>query len=403
MTIVSFQDIKFSEEEDNIRAHFLKNYYFDISREDLEDIGSFRLEDGALIFDEREKRVWNKFNLLLDKGLSQIIHKVRNKPCLYIHEHSGLPLIGTNEFGLVDRGSNIIEVKPLTGCNLSCTFCSVNEGVNNKTDILVEEQYLVEEFAKLAKLKKHPVEANIGPQGEPLLYPKIVELIHDLKEQGSSVVSINTNGTLLHPQFIDQLAQAGLDRINLSIHATNQEKANELMGGVQNIARLKEMIAYCAGKIDVLLAPVLIPGFNDDQLDGIIELSKTIQNKHWPSIGIQNFLVYPGGRNPGADERSWDDFYAILEQKEKEHSVDLTLKGNKNMFNIYDEESLPKPFRKGDVIKVELVAPGRNKKEFFAAAQQRSITVKNCYGKVGQSIKVKLLRDKHNIFTAIPV
>ena len=400
-TVVSFDDIAFRPHEGGVRAWFLGQYYFDLSSGELASIGPYRVEDGSLVFSEREKRVRNKFDLLLADGFSRLRHRVRDKPCTYVHRNSGIPLVGSNEFGVVDRGSNILEVKPLTGCNLSCSFCSVAEGANDKRDVVVEEEYLVEVFRELASSKRHDVEANIGPQGEPLLYPKLVSLVRDLKRAGASVVSMNSNGTLLDEKLIDDLADAGLDRINLSLHTLDQSLADEIMGGRQDVERLERLVGYCAGKIDVLLAPVLLPGVTDDELDGLIGLAKSIRNARWPAMGVQNFLSYPGGRNPGLKERSWDEFYALLERKEREHGFPLLV--DEDAFDIHDEPSLEKPFRKGDVVEVSVRARGRNEKEWLCSASGRVVTVRGCDGcSAGKSVRVRLLRDKHNIFTAVP-
>ncbi|MCF7866280.1 radical SAM protein [Candidatus Woesearchaeota archaeon] len=397
---LEFNDLSFKEEKENIKVDFMKNYYFYLNKNELSDIGKFSIEQNAIIFECSEKKASNKFNMLLNIGFENLIHKVRNKKTIYIHKNSGIPLIGTNEFGLIDRGTNIIEVKPLTGCNLSCIFCSVNEGINDKKDIVVEEEYLVEEFAKLAKIKKHPIEANIGPQGEPMLYPKFLELVRDLKKiPNVKVISVNTNGLFLNPKTIDELAQAGLTRINLSLHALDKKLAKELANGPYNIDQILKMIKYCEGKIDVLLAPVLIPKYNEEEIGKIVELSKTIKNKKYPTIGIQNFLNYKSGRNI-VKQWSWEKFYEFLEELEKKH--DVSLKVDENVFNIHKEETLPKPFKKNNIIEVEIKSESRNKREFLAAAKERCITIVSCDKKQGK-IKVRLLRDKHNIYTAIPV
>jgi uncharacterized Fe-S cluster-containing radical SAM superfamily enzyme len=298
----------------------------------------------------------------------------------------------------VDRGTNIIEVKPSTGCNLSCIFCSVNEGENNYNDILVEEEYIIKEFRNLCSIKKHPVEACINPHGEPLLYPYLKELIKDLRGiENVDVISINTNGCMLSKRIIDELSEAGLTRINLSIHSLNKEKASKLANSPYNVDHVVEMIKYCEGKVDVLLAPVLIPGINEEDIDGIIELSKKIKNKRFPSIGIQNFLNYKGGRNV-AEQMPWDNFFEFLRKKEKEHGCRLIIE--ENLFNIQYDETLPKPFRKGQVIKAEIKASGRSKNEVIAVSSGRNITVVNPKKRTG-IISIRLIRDKHNIYTAV--
>jgi uncharacterized Fe-S cluster-containing radical SAM superfamily enzyme len=217
-------------------------------------------------------------------------------------------------------------------------------------------------------------------------------------------VSINTNGTQLTPRLIDELIEAGLDRINLSVHSLHQEKEDRLMGGVQDLSRLLETIKRCDGRVDVLLAPVLIPGVNDEDLDDLVRLAKTIKNRRWPAIGVQNYLEYPGGRRVGVTPRTWEEFYALLEEKGKALGVDLTLKGvEQEVFGIFPEATLEKPFRKDEVVKVDIRAPGRTAGEVLGVASGRVVTVRQARDiVVGTSLRVRLTRDKHNIFTAVP-
>jgi uncharacterized Fe-S cluster-containing radical SAM superfamily enzyme len=409
---IGFRDVKFrlnaglkggDSDEQEIVGDFLGQYYFTLKKSDLEEIAPFRVENGELAFECPEKRARQKLSSLVEKSMHNLRNRLRNKKTAYISSASGLPLMGANEFGLVDRGTNIIEVKPSTGCNLSCIFCSVSEGENDYNDLLIEKEYLVQEFRKLAALKKHHVEACINPHGEPLLYPKIRELVRDLAETPNvGVVSLNTNGCMLSKKLIDELVAAGLARINLSIHSLDGERASKLAGAPYNVGHVLDMIKYCEGKVDVLLAPVLVPGQNEKDIDDIVELSKMIKNKKFPAIGIQNFLNYPGGRNI-TKEMPWEEFYGLLKKKEAEHDTRLIVEGN--LFGIEHDETLPKPFRKNQVIKAELKLPGRAKGEVLAAAgkgaEARCITVYKCK-KTSGTLRVRLLRDKHNIYTAVP-
>ena len=311
MNELLFEDFEFELVEEGVKAWFYKNYYFIIPFSSLNEIADFKVENKKLYFDCPVKKAEKKLSIILNNGLRNLRNRLRGKETIFINEELGLPLIGCNEFGLIDRGTNIIEVKPVTGCNLGCVFCSISEGPNDKKDLLVDLDFLVQEFRVLASIKKLPVEANIGPQGEPLLYPKIVELVRELKNVSNvEVVSINTNGLLLSESLIDSLFEAGLSRFNLSLHSLNVNKASELAGAFYDVERIKKLIKYCEGKIDVMLTPLFIPSLNED-LDELFLFAKNIKNTFSPVLGVQNYLNYKQGRNV-VGQAEWDVFYDFL-------------------------------------------------------------------------------------------
>ena len=389
-----------------IRCRLFSRYYFDLEKELVERSGKVTVTRNSLEFPVlSEKRVWNKVGMLVQEGMDRgLIHQLYDKPTVYIREESGIPLIGSNEFGVVDRGSNILEVKPLTGCNFTCTYCSVDEGRNGKLyDYLVEEEYLVRVAAEVASTKTHPVEFNIGPHGEPLLYPKLIELVRDLKRiPNTEIISINTNGSLLSKKLIDGLAEAGLTRVNLSIPALDQRLADELAGVPRfPLKHLLAMLEYGKTKINFLLAPVLIPGKNEGEMRKMVELSKTISSD-FPTIGIQNYLEYPRGRRPVKRQLSWKEFFDFIRRLEKETGTELT--ATKEQFRIFDEKELPKPFRKGDIVEAELCMPGRYPTEMYARAKGRVISVQmeNRRESIGKRLRVQLVREKHNVYKGVP-
>lgn len=183
MDYFEFSDYNFSELGEFVRVVFKKYYYFDIPISEFESVGEYDLKDGQIGFPNTDK-IGKKFLHLLSKYLHEgIIHSLNGKRVVYIDKDGGIPLIGSNEFGIIDRNTSVLEIKPLTGCNHNCVFCSVDEGKNKKNyDYLVDCDYMISEVEKIAVLKKHPVEINIGPQGEPLLYPDILDLIEKLKK-----------------------------------------------------------------------------------------------------------------------------------------------------------------------------------------------------------------------------
>jgi hypothetical protein len=402
---IAYQDITFRDlDETTVRGMFLGRYWFDLSKATLaEKIGAFLVVEGALLFEKVDQdHAQKRFDPILSDGFTRLFHINYAKPTVYIHRSSGIPLVGTNEFGLVDRGSNIIEVKPLTGCNFQCNYCSVDEGKNDKThDYIVECEYLVEEAAVLAARKAHPVEFNIGPQGEPFLYPKMVELVAGLAAiPNCAIISVNTNGSLLTEKLIDQLAEAGLTRINLSLNALDQEKADEIAGRRYPLEKTLRLIQYCQGKIAVLLAPTLIPGSNDDQIEGLVKLGKTITSP-FPTVGFQNYLEYKKGRNI-VKQREFGDFFARLKPFEERYGINLT-EFAKEDFRIFDEPELPKPFFKNESVRARVMLPARYRGEIVAVAKDRCITIVGDHAHelpLGKEVTCRIIRDKHNIFKA---
>ena len=321
-------------------------------------------------------------------------NRLTKKPAVYVRQLSEIPLIGNNAFGLIDRNTSIIEVRVGTGCNLNCIYCSVNQDLR-PTDFIVEKEYLVDKFKKLVAFKQiNDIEAHIGTQGEPLLYSKLPELIKDISEiQEVSVIALDTNGTLLTKKLVDKLVDSGLTRFCFSINALDPKLAEKIAGCDYNSKKILEILNHIAKKdCQLILTPVWVPGINDKEIPKLIELSKKLKC----DIGIQNFLNYRYGKNP-AKQMLWPEFIEKMKKLEQEHDAHL-LFDFKEDFNVRPTKSLPKPFRKGVKIKAKIVCSGRLKNEMIAVADNRTITIPNCYEQPNKTIKLRITREKHNIF-----
>ncbi len=389
---LEFEDLSFNDLGNYIRIRLYRQFYFDIPKElVIKRLGDFKIKTNSIeIKDSAEKR----FNFLMLEYMKELKNSLNGRRAVYIHKNSGIPLIGNISFGIVDRGSSLIEVKPITSCVLNCIYCSVNEGKNNKyTDFVVEEDYLFEEIKKLLEFKNSKnIEVHINAQGEPLLYPKLTRLISKISSlEYVSDISIDTNGVLLTKEKVDELLKAGLTRFNISLNAMDKEIARALSGTkAYNVERVIKICRYIQSVSNaLLLAPILIDGFNNKEIPKIIKFGKEINAR----IGVQNFLEYKHGRNP-AKEIPWDKFFELLDKYEKQFNVKLKL--SPEDFKIEKTKELPKPFKVGDVVKAVILCPGRMPNEVIAAAKNRNITV--ITKKKSGSVRFKIIRTKHNIF-----
>ncbi len=327
-----------------------------------------------------------------------------------ITRDSAIPLLGSLYFGVVDRGTSLLQVRPSCGCNLNCPFCSVDAGPSSKSRAAsyeVERDYLVGYVEEIARFKGNGVECHIDSPGEPMLYPGIADLVADLKAIPEvTMISMQTNGTLLSDTMITALESAGLDRINLSLHALDPAIAQELAGVPWfDIGKVTDAAtAVARSRIDLLLAPVYLPGINDAEIPRIIRFAQEIgAGKRFPPLGIQKFEHYRYGRSPkGVKAQSWWQFYnRSLRPWEKEFGLRLELNPARD-FGTVRRPFIPLVFDRGEKVTVEIRAPGWIHGEMLGVARNRVVSVYNCEKQAG-NVRVKIVSTKHNIYTGMPV
>jgi len=317
-----------------------------------------------------------------------------------ITKESGIPLIGVIAFAIIDRGSNLIQIRPTTVCNLSCVFCSTDAGENSKFhpyNYEVDVEYLLEWIKEIVEFKGEGTEINIDSVGEATCYKDLIKLIKGIKEiKGIERISMQSNGTLLTKEKIKELEKAGLNRINLSLHSLNEER-NKFLTNCENyntkhVLEAAELINK--SKIELLLAPVFIPK-NDEDIERIIELSKKLNCK----IGIQKYEIHRYGRKiKNVKEMTFWKFYKKLDEWERKFNVKLKL--GPYDFNIKRTKRIPKIFNKNEITNVEIKIPGWIRNELIGIGKNRCITIINSNAKINQKIKVKIIDDKNEIYIA---
>ena len=93
----------------------------------------------------------------------------------------------------------VLQLEPLHTCNLTCTGCGrIREYSTSLKDMMTLEDCLAS-----AQECEAPMVSICG--GEPLIYPKIEELVAGLLEQGR-IVYVCTNGMFMRKKMRDYLA-----------------------------------------------------------------------------------------------------------------------------------------------------------------------------------------------------
>lgn len=163
MIEVSLPHVTFEDVGDSIRLVWRETLYADFDKKELIRVikRKYRvkpeliIKDGRLFIDTDYPGIEKYIAIYIQNNLGALLrNRYTKRKVLYIHEGLDVPLLGYNAFGLIDRGTNLIQVRGVSGCNLSCVFCSVDEGPYSRTrklDYVVDIDYLMKWFDEVAR------------------------------------------------------------------------------------------------------------------------------------------------------------------------------------------------------------------------------------------------------------
>lgn len=176
---------------------------------------------------------------------------------------------------MIDKhGRNIsyLRISLTDKCNLRCRYCMPEEGVCKREhrEMMTEEELItaVEVAATLGITKIRLT------GGEPLVKRNIVSICRKVTAvAGIKEVCLTTNGILL-PQLANDLREAGVNRLNLSLDTLDPQK----YAHITRIGKLEDFnagleAALKAGFEKIKINAVLIGGFNDDEIETLANLT----------------------------------------------------------------------------------------------------------------------------------
>lgn len=161
-----------------------------------------------------------------------------------------------------------MRIQVNTTCNFGCFFCHM-EGTGVHTESLSADE--IERVVETAS--RWGVNKIKFTGGEPTLRRDIIDIVRRTRKHISGNISMTTNAVML-PKLAKDLKDAGLDRINISLHSIEREKF-EFITGVDAIDRVVEGIraAHSAGFDPIKVNFVVLKDLNVDQIPSMIQLS----------------------------------------------------------------------------------------------------------------------------------
>ena len=194
------------------------------------------------------------------------------------------------------RALRELRISVIDRCNFRCTYCMPLGSMKGKGSFLPLEKLLTDhEILDL-------VNAFVGlgvkklrlTGGEPLIRPGFPALIAQLSEiRGLDDIALTTNGVML-TRLAEDLANAGLSRITVSLDTLDQGVLDTLSGGKAKLGEVLEGIAAAeaAGFEPIKINTVVQKGVNDhtilDLLDHFRGSSHTVRLIEYMDVGNSN-------------------------------------------------------------------------------------------------------------------
>lgn len=322
-----------------------------------------------------------------------------------------IPLIGHIAFGVIDRGTNVVQVRPSTLCQHSCIFCSVDAGPASRyrqSEFLVDVRWLARWAVEVAKVKGRGVEVLLDGVGEPLTHPELPELVRLIKESGYvDRVALETHGGGLTRELVEKLWASGLDRINLSVDAVNRETAAALVGvswyDPERVLWVASWALENTG-IDVVLTPVIVPGHNEAEIRALIDWARRHgagRRSGWPTgVLVQKYEVHKYGRKvPDVRAWSWNRFFGWLKALEEETGYRLIVRPEE--IGMERRPRIEPPYRVGERVRAVVVGPGWHTGETLVVDSRGLRAMAMLGGRKlapGRSVNAVVISNEDNVY-----
>ncbi|MBN1658141.1 MAG: GTP 3',8-cyclase MoaA [Anaerolineae bacterium] len=173
------------------------------------------------------------------------------------------------------RAVTYLRVSVTDRCNLRCVYCMPPGGIEKRRHdemLTYEEMLVVVRAAARLGISKVRITG-----GEPLARLGLVEFVRGVDAiPGIDDVSMTTNGTLL-ARHAGEMAQAGLDRVNISLDTLRPERFQQITrrGRFQDVMD-GILAARAAGLEPIKFNAVVMRGYNDDEIPALALTSATL-------------------------------------------------------------------------------------------------------------------------------
>jgi GTP 3',8-cyclase len=174
------------------------------------------------------------------------------------------------------RQIRYLRVAVTDACDLRCKYCMPDDMRFYAAEHLMRDDEILRLIRLFASLGFNKVRFT---GGEPTLRPGLVELVAAVRAvAGLAEIGLTTNGVRL-AELAAPLRAAGLQRVNVSLDATDPETFRRISGRDQFREVWRGLEAAEAAGLGIKLNSVVVRGLNDGR--SVVELARLTLSRSW--------------------------------------------------------------------------------------------------------------------------
>lgn len=191
-------------------------------------------------------------------------------------------------------------------CNARCPFCAIDHW--DKSVPLMSDALFEKIVGELEKFNKWLYRVNIQKAGEPFMDRKLIPRIRRLKEAGVRHIAISTNASLLTQKKAEEVLEAGIDDIMLSIDSVEKEKYEKMRVGLEYEKVIANIRTFFMVRNEISPnTTVRVRGVSFHDLDSAEDKKEMADwEAFWKELRKPHDRIYMKRPHNWANQKTWD-------------------------------------------------------------------------------------------------
>ncbi|MET0466665.1 MAG: GTP 3',8-cyclase MoaA [Chitinophagaceae bacterium] len=266
-----------------------------------------------------------------------------------------------------NRKHDYLRISLTDVCNLRCTYCMPDEHYAfMQSERLMQPKEIATIAATFVSMGVRRIRLT---GGEPLARRDFHEILQRLSVLPVTI-TLTTNGTLLH-RHLDQLINAGVTSLNISLDTLSQDKFRLLTRRDQFTQIMRNILTAAEKGLQVKLNVVVMKGVNEEEILDFIAWTK-----HSPiDVRFIEFMPFDGNKWSGEQVVSEKEILELISSKYSFQAVHRPLQSTSNPYIIPGHagsfaiiSTMSSPFCAG-CNRMRLTADGRMKNCLFSKGE----------------------------------